>query len=613
MSPALLPLRYFSVSLFLLLLAGFPVLAAPPAGISGPAAAGALAAPQVLKNSPELASLLRDWDSQSALAIEVARQKPTQVLNRAAMRRTRVDTGTGEQVDMAALFDQTFTAQRALGQQLSRISDKALVKRPQINEVVVEFPDRLLLARQVRMVVRDPRQAAADSPEFAAFLAPVDKAAAARARVAELPSDEQADFRRFLAEELPQLEADDPLREALASGGEDAVLRAVLSGAGEFEVTDEVVVERRLFNDGGPRLPMSLRPMARPLIFTPVVRRALRPAQPLTATAAKQDGRGRLEFNEPFLAGFTLGQELKWERKWKFNVGFLRLTYSMGYGVGLRIPLRLEGSLTPISIERSAPDDPGHDLTLQLRATAFNAGPEYYLAAGLDPTQVFDGNEFVLEVGSSLNYKLYLLGKDRAKGTLPSPSLVQSRDFTPPLGGTAREIFPTIAIPPELTNTTLELGALRGDLTLGFSLRGDGAALSQVSLLVDDAPREVRPLPLRDTGGITETLRLHPLAAGVQRQRYGLRIAAPQYQMNLSVVPQLQVGMDIGVGEFRRGIRTDWFDLISHPLGQITLPPHAGTRDAYQWNEGVRIFHKETREPSAPAGMRQRSNILLPR
>lgn len=621
MGPTFFSLRYFSMPLFVLLLEGFPALAAPPAGLSNPAAAVAVAIPQVLRNSPELASLLRDWDSQSALAVEVARQKPNQVLNRAAMRRVRVDTGTGPQVDMATLFDQAFTAQRVLGQQLNRISDKALVGRPQINEAVIEFPERLLLLRQLRVVVRDPQQAAADSPEFAALLAPVDKAAVARARVAALPSDEQADFRRFLTEELPLLEADDPLRQALASGGEDAVLRAALSGAGEFEVSEQVVVERRLFNDGGLRLQAGLRPMAQRPAFTPAARPELRPALPRTRLDGRaQGGRqyqydggdravGQMAFNELFLAGFTLGQELVWEKKWKFKgIGFLRLTYGMGYGVGLRIPLRLEGSLAPSRIERSAPDDPGRDLALQLRATAFDAGPEHYRAVGLAPSQVFDGKEFVLEAGSSFDYKLYLLGKDRAKGGLNSP-LRRSRDFTPPLGGAAREIF-FLDIPPELTNTTLSAGALQGYLQLGFALRGDGTAVSQLSLLVDDAPLEVRPLPLRNAGVVTETLRLQPLTIGapgsIQQQRYGLRIDAPRYQMNLSVVPLLRVGMTIGVDDFKRGIHTDWFDVISYPLGQINLPPHAGTRDAYQWNEGVRIF--EARDPSDPATPRKPGN-----
>ncbi len=605
--------------LVFLFLGWCPVSAAPPPGMAPSAAAVTVAVPPVLKNSPELALLMKNWDNQSALAIEVERQAPRQVLNRSAMRRIQVDTGTGKQVDLGSLFDQTFTAQRALGQQLNRIPATALVGRPQLNEAVVEFPDRLLMVRQVRMVVRDPKQAAAAAPDFASFLAPVDQAAVAQARVAALPPDQKADFRRFLSEELPLLDADDPLRLAMASGGEDAVLRAALSGAGVFEVTDQVVVQRNLFNNGGMRLSTELRPVTQQK-QTPAMKQ-LRPlakkqqpgaspylgvSGPLQSSHHYQyDGGehvdGRLEINEPFLAGFTLGQELVWERKWKFSCGFLRLTYGIGYGFGLRIPLRVEGSLTPTSIVRSAVEDPGRDLTLRLRAVAFDAPASHYSSVGLPAQQVFDGQEFVLTAGSWFSYKLYALGRNWAVGTPANSPLHQSRDFVPPLGGAAREIF-SLDIPPELTNTTLSAGALKGYLQLGFVLRGSGTAVSQLTLLADDATLTQRSLALRDSGVLTEVLRLQPLAAGapgtVQQQHYGLRIDAPRYVLGLNTAARVRVGMAVEAGSFKRSVNTDWIQVLSFDLGQINLPPHAGTTSSYQWNEGVRIF--EARDPSDP-------------
>ena len=55
------------------------------------------AAPPRLKNSPALAALLRDGDQESVPAIEVARQ----ALDRQAMQRMKVETGSGDTVELA--------------------------------------------------------------------------------------------------------------------------------------------------------------------------------------------------------------------------------------------------------------------------------------------------------------------------------------------------------------------------------------------------------------------------------------------------------------------------------------------------------------------------------
>lgn len=603
-------LRWFPVFMLVILGAG-PVTAAPPPGMAPPAAAVNIAIPPVLKNAPQLAQLLKSWDSESALAVEVQRQAPRKVISRAEMRGIQVETGTGERVDLGSLFDRTFEAQDRLGRQLERIPAGALAGRPQLNEAVVEFPDRLLMVRQVRAVIRDPKQAAAAVPEIADFLAPVDHRAVERARVADLPADEQADFRRFLREELPLLDAEDPLRLALASGGEDAVLRAAYSGAGVFGVTDQVVVERRLFSDGSMRLSAPLKMQARQSgAFQPV-----RPAvqmQPSKSSLAGpgQGGRqylyeggeratGRLEISEKFLAGFTLGQELTWERRWDWSFGFLRLTYGIGYGFGLRIPLKVEGSLRPTRIERSAVEDPGRELTLVLRAVACDADVDHYRDVGLPEGKLFGGQEFVLEAGSWFSYKLYALGRDWIKGSPVNNPLVQSCDFTPPLGGTPREVF-SIDIPPEVTDTVLPAGVLDGYLQLGFVLRASGSAMSRLGLLVDSAEVDSRALEMRGTGGLTEVLDLLPLSGvapgAVVQQRYGLLIAAPAYRMDLTPTARVRVGVSVHVSEFKRSINTPWIEVASFSLGSIVLPPHAGTRSSYQWNDGVRIF--EARDPS---------------
>lgn len=103
--------------LMIVFLEWYPVQAAPPPGMTPHASTAAMAVPTVLKSSPELGQLVKKWDNESALAIEVQRQAPRQVLNRAAMRRIQVDTGTGKQADLGSLYDHTFAAQREMGRQ----------------------------------------------------------------------------------------------------------------------------------------------------------------------------------------------------------------------------------------------------------------------------------------------------------------------------------------------------------------------------------------------------------------------------------------------------------------------------------------------------------------
>ncbi|GEM_PF-862579 len=622
--------RLFSALLFALLLAGLPVLAAAPPGMAPPAAAVSVAIPPVLKNAPELARLLRDWDEQSVLAIEVARQAPRQVLDRAAMQRTRIEMASGEKIELGKLFDSAFVAQRTLDQQVKRIPATALVGRPQFNEAVVEFPDRLLMVRQVRIVVRDPQQAAAAAPELAKFLSPMDMAEVMRARVDRLKPDEQRSFRRYLQEELPLLDADDPLRQAWAEGGEDAVLRAVLRGEGEFAITDQLVVERRLFNDGGARLSAEFRPLVqqhRQSFTLAPLRPMVQPAQKFDAKTlagpasrgrqyqypAGEQREGRLEFSEPFLAGFTIGQELAWERRWNFGAGFLRISYGMGYGFGLRIPVALNGRLEPTRSTRSAVDDPGRDLTLRMQAVTSvtsDAKEDYYARVGLAKAQYFSGDEFVFTAGSWLSLKLYALGKDWVVLNPVNTPWTKSHSFTPPLGGTPQPFF-TFAVPPELTNTTLgAAGVLSGSLQLGVGLNGTGTVQVPYALLVDGSPVLEQRLILANANNHTETLRLPPLTAQpgtVKQHGYGLRLGAPTYLMDVSAVTRLRVLAEVRAGSLKRSVATDWLDVMSLPLGRIALLPHAGTRTSYQWNEGVRIF--EARDPADPATMQEPRSV----
>lgn len=621
--------RKVSTLMVLWLFVCLPAFAASPPGMAPSASGISIVIPQVLRNSPELASVLRNWDEQSILAVEVSRQSPQQVMNRNAMRRVQVRSETGEPVALDKLFDNTFAAQRSIEHQLQRIPAAALTGRPQQTEAVVEFPDRLLMVRQVRIVVLDPRQAASAAPELARFLAPVNQAKVAQARVRTLDPDLQESFRRFLKDELPTLEPDDPLRQAMAEGGEDAVLRAMLSGAGEFGVTDQVVVERRLGNDGQMRLHQDLKPLARtsrqPVEMAPL-RPMVRPSQGFDPSSLGGPGaresqyqypagdrnEGRVEFNEGFLAGFTLGHEIAWERRWNFSGNFLRVSYGIGYGIGLRIPMIVNGQSQPTRTVRSAVRDPGQSIDLRLSAATADKNDVFYRQTGLPNHLLFGGNEFVCTGGSWLSVKLYALGKNWVNLSPVNSPLHLSYDFSPPLGGAPRAIF-TFAIPPELTRTQLDFGVLKGALQVGLGMNGTGSVGLPYALILDGQPQSLQQLVLNSTGTRAETIQLPAMQIAprsVKQQTYGLHIGAPSYVMQSIAAVRLRLTAKIEAGPLERHVETDWYDVFNLPLGQVVMHPHAGTKNAYQWNEGVRIF--EARDPSDPATMEKPRAVPRP-
>ena len=83
-------LNILYIFLFCMVLA-VPLLAAAVPGMAPPSKAVSVTIPPVLKNAPELTRLVRHWDNQSILAIEIARQAPRQVLNRSDMARARIE------------------------------------------------------------------------------------------------------------------------------------------------------------------------------------------------------------------------------------------------------------------------------------------------------------------------------------------------------------------------------------------------------------------------------------------------------------------------------------------------------------------------------------------
>lgn len=598
-----------------------PAMAQPPEGSP------------VLKQSTLLAPVLKRIDPGSRLMQASRKAAPIRVVDRRSMDALRVAPAPGASMDLGQVFDQTMASHRSLTANLLRIPAAARVGEPETTEAVVEFPDRLVLVRQTRLVVKDAAQAAQGSPDFAALVAPVDRARIGSLKVAELDPGHQRGFRAFLQGEFKDLPAEDPLRQAFARGGEDAVLRAVLAGEGELEVVDEIEVLREPVLDLKPLMPAGFKVVAP--TGEPGASRlgALSSQVPGNATGPKLPGalgKGRIQpagafdpathawaypegerahgehvFEAPFLAGYTLGHWQGWSRRWNFKgLGWLRLSLGVGVGVGLRIPVNLKGKVTPTGWERSAPDCPPHTVRYELDAQAFDAPESFYRASGLPENLLFAGQEFVLQAGATLDYKLVAFGETVKEGRINGPGLTRSADFVPPMAQHRNLV--TIWLPAEGTNTQIDFGVLKGFVEVGFGLGGRGSVDGTFAPLVDGrlGARESVHLTGAQRTGQFQLPALNPGAPGtLQGKPFGAIFRFERYNMDLTATLKLRAGARIDVSYFERTLTLPALDLFTFRLPGFSLPTHAGTQGTYRWDQGLLAYEHR------PAGLKPAGGV----
>lgn len=583
----------------------------------------------LLQQSPLLKPLLKRVDPGSRLMMASRKAAPLKVLDRRGMEALKVTPVGGVTLSVGQVFDQAMASHCGIAQGLVRIPASARVGEPEVTEAVVEFPDRYVLVRQVRTWVKDAVRAAEASPAFADLVRGVDRGRIASMKVSDLEPDFQASFRAFLKGEFQELSPDDPLKQAMAQGGEDAVLRAYLVGEGELEVVDEIEILREPIGDLKPFLPkisspltLSVRgpvnvpeptfegPAGRLESSTPSMRGSSRPA-PLGASGttngrypAGERALGEARFEAPFLAGFTLGHWQGWSRKWSFGrLGWVRLSLNVGVGLGLRIPLKIKGQVRPSGWERSAPDCPAHTVRYELEAEPFDAPASFYRQVGLPETLNFGGNEFVFQSGATFGFKVVALGKTLKEGEIEGPGITRSHDFQPPLAQ-HRDLF-TFWVPAELTNTKVDYGVFKAFVEVGLGIGGRGAVDGAVVPLVDHRSLEERRA-VQFTGaserGTFEVPGFTPgLPWSVQQRTYGLGFRFGGYRLTAEATLKLRAGFEVDASAFHRRITTDPLDLYTLRLMSFLLPPHAGTEVIHRWDQGRLVYETRPSETSGTA------------
>lgn len=540
-------------------------------------------------------------DADSLAQRHLALSPRTATLNLPQLAGKRIVNGDGSEEALDRVATRLFADNAAFEARARRVSPNTLAGPPQTAVEAFELPDSFLLLRNTRVVVLDPPAFARVSPEFASFMA---ERAAQTASYAALKPEQKAGVDGFLATEARRLPPNDPLAVA-ARQGREALVRAVAEGKGEFEIVDTFVVPKaplpkldgRLqlpqFDDGVLRLDR-LRTIDSRLLRSIAIDRnlTLPPPPPPEQPSVGREGAHR--FEQPFLTGFTLGNSWNWERRWNYPSGFFRISLGAGYGIGLRVPLKIDGHISPGGITRRAPTDHADALRVTLTGAVLDAAPDFFRRTGLDNDLVMNGDEFVLNAGFYYGLKFNVFWSDVVHIRRQDVGIDLNRDWRAPFGsdgGSGR-----IVIPASLTRTELNLGVLSGKAEAGFSIAGRGEIGLDYEFSLDGRVVRRQGVALRGPQPVIITEELPALngrPVGEEASRkFGVRLSNPVYRGDLSVTPQANVSIRVGVDGFSRRFSTGWmsFNRFRLDLGRIELGRHAGTVGQYRFADGYKSF-----------------------
>ena len=163
------------------------------------------------------------------------------------------------------------------------------------------------------------------------------------------------------------------------------------------------------------------------------------------------------KYEKILINGITLGNEYSYNfhRYWKKSFWWfgsvmiydVDVTLSFWYGFGIRIPIKAEIEINKDIIPVAADLD-AKKFKATLKVKTIDATAQQYRDAGIDSTQIFDGQEFVFKVYAYLDWKLVLVDNtifDRRYDLIEMlgdllgidwlHSFDKSKNFTPPYNG----------------------------------------------------------------------------------------------------------------------------------------------------------------------------------
>lgn len=552
-----------------------------------------------------------------------------------AMGRKSVRLSNGRSMTLSTVAARAFKEQDSFATRASA-SNIGLLGRKRSSAEVIELSDSFLLVKRTAVMVVDPDQFARKSPLYRRFRS----SQTGSLTTTDLDAEAKAALARFKRSELTTLAADNPLKVAAAKG-DNALLRALAAGYGDFEVVDTVempkVAPRRV--NGKLLMPkvvggvVDYSQQQRFSSVAPVrasVRKPVRavPRELPVLPGSSRSG-GASSKRKEFLAGFTVSDSWVFTKQYNYTSGFARFTVGAHYAFGLRIPIVATARMWPIRFCESSASTAEHTkktLHLGIQVETKDANERYYKKAGLSESDISSGKEVALEAGFGYGFKIRAGWMTIASRRYSEKAFDEGVDFTPPLG--RRETVGELFVPPEFTNSKFGVRHAHGSVELGFKVEVDGDVKFQLEPTTQSSSTEGRwkPSPVRalSTPGRAPSY-LTKVGSGPRNRgpfemtfsdgaekifdldlgkvvgfdhretRFKVRLTKPRYKSKWSITPGFRLNITArykGYG-FSRS-RTFWINAARIPIGELTLDRHKGTPNELVLDGGVKVFHRNT-------------------
>ncbi|NOZ11935.1 MAG: hypothetical protein GXP09_12970 [Gammaproteobacteria bacterium] len=300
-----------------------------------------------------------------------------------------------------------------------------------------------------------------------------------------------------------------------------------------------------------------------------------------------------------FLTGFTIGREIEDTYEYTFAGStwltdryYLRLSYYVGAGFGLRFPfsvsVRADSALRKlVAVDPSnAPSAPvvraKRLIKMSVAPVNVNSkGRPAYPAVGLPGNKYFGGKEFVLEVRAGCQFYASIPGPN-IKLNCPSINQSASRSLNPVIGSDKTNLGRVWILPAEATNLQINAGIGSAKLDLGVS-----ADMTEGKIGLKIAPLQNSKLFNTSTRRFwfssTNPTRFGVGPAGNSR-RFGFLLDQPLYSFRIVFTPEarIRLNVDLGIYEFNRTVGPYSLDSLS--IGKrFSFGPHSGTRMSYRY------------------------------
>jgi hypothetical protein len=562
-------------------------------------------------------------NSRTASAPQNSQSSPKIVAtgNLKKMGNEKIETLKGKKVSLKQVAQTAFQEQNKLVTSLRTqgVKQKALLKNPVVSDTVDDLGETYRLTQRTTFTVLN-----ADSLKTATGGIDAGVSRQKRISVKSLSAEDKKMLMAVMAD-ADKLDAKDPIRIAAAKG-EQALLDAIRDGKGTMTIEETLIIPKKAIMikngyiqmpqiTGGfmnfkkivpVKAPFRASEMKKAMQKSAIVSQGSSAAQPNAAqsvnipnvkmtNAPREIIGGEHDFKLELINGETYSTAYIWTKKWGVPTGFFRVTVGCTFTAGLRIPVVVEGKISPVTSDIAANRDKSTRVVTDITVDTIDAPAQYYASAGVPPEEIQDGKEFVFNLSVGYGYKLYVGGRDLLDKSYTSISVADfSQNNKMPFGDYSAASGLDLEIPPELTKTGFKLGILKGSVTFGLHVNGRGKFAMERRDILDGQYSTVKPMGFENTGKVSYTTVL-PRMRESDRKSFGVEFSQFSYQLHsVEVVPQLKFvfGVNHSLVSFTRSSPWIRFYDLGIQTPNMSFRSHSGTQKRYHWEGGKKVFFK---------------------